>query len=421
MRIAPMAGPGMPTRLRASRLDREAGLFLRFVSQLAGQPISSEQVSRFRRSWRLLAATMGRRVPVASIFDHRIDGPGGQILLRIYTPEGPARLKPSFLWCHGGGFVVGDLDANDSICRSVARASQAVVVAVRYRLAPEHDLYAGREDFLAALNWIAEHGASLGVDTERLAIGGDSAGGNISAAVAQENLRRRGPNLQLQVLVYPATDLLAEFPSKCENAHGYFLTADFMDSLRPLIEQGEDLTDPWLSPALSSNLHGLPPALIVTAGFDPIRDDGLYYAAQLRAAGVPVELLHYPGQFHGFLNFDSIIGAARDALTRMGASLARAYRSDPPVDCSTEISDQAPGPCLLSHKMPAELLTAALLIGRSTRQLSGTTARRLSPEVANVAEFFLRPWWVPAALMRRTLTAYLNLPAAQQTYPPAPS
>jgi len=164
------------------------------------------------------------------------------------------------------------------------------------------------------------------------------------------------------------------------------------------------------------NLHDLPPALIVTAGFDPIRDDGLCYAAQLRAAGVPVELLHYPGQFHGFLNFDSIIGAARDALKRVGASLARAFRGDPPMDCSTEISDQAPGPCLLSHKMPAELLTAGLLIGRSTRQWSGAAARWLSPGVAKVAEFYLRPWWVPAALMRRTLTAYLNGPAAQQTY-----
>jgi len=407
----------MPTTPRADRLDREAGLFLRVVSPLVGQPIRSEQVSTFRRSWRLLAVTLGRRVPVASIVERRIDGPGGQITLRVYTPKGPAGLKPAFLWCHGGGFVVGDLDSNDAICRGVARAAQAVVVAVRYRLAPEHDLYAGREDFLAALNWVAEQGASIGIDPARLAIGGDSAGGNISAAVAQENLRRGGPNLQLQVLVYPATDLLAEFPSKSENGRGYFLTADFIDSLRPLIEQGKDLTDPWLSPALSSNLHGLPPALILTAGFDPIRDDGLCYAAQLRTAGVPVELLHYPGQFHGFLNFDSIIGAARDALTRMGASLARVFHCDPPVDCSTEISDQAPGLYLLPHKMPAELLTAALLIGRSTRQLSGTTARWLSPEFASVAEFSLRPWWVPAALMRRTLTTYVNLPAAQQTYP----
>jgi acetyl esterase len=270
-------------------------------------------------------------VPVESIVERRIDGPGGQILLRIYTPEGPVGLKPAFLWCHGGGFVAGDLDSNDAICRGVARAAQAVVVAVRYRLAPEHDLYAGREDFLAALNWVAENGASIWIDTTRVAIGGDSAGGNISAAVAQENLRRGGPNLKMQVLVYRATNLLAEFPSNAENARGYFISADLLDSLRPLIEQGKDLTDPWLSPGLSADLSRLPPALILTAGFDPIRN-GLYYAAQLRAAGIPVELLHYAGQFHGFLNFDSVIGAARDALTRIGSSLARVFRNDPAVN-----------------------------------------------------------------------------------------
>jgi len=161
--IAPIDSPGMPTLLRADRLDREAGLFLRLVAPFTGYPISHEPVGRSRRAWRLAAVTLGRRVPVESIVQRRIDGPGGQILLRIYTPQGPAGLKPAFLWCHGGGFVVGDLDSNDAICRGVARAAQAVVVAVRYRLAPEHDLYAGREDFLAALNWVAEHGASLRV------------------------------------------------------------------------------------------------------------------------------------------------------------------------------------------------------------------------------------------------------------------
>jgi acetyl esterase len=407
----------MPRTLRAGQLDREARLFLRIVSPFVGGSIDREQVSRRRRAWSLIAATFGRRVPVASVVERRIDGPGGQILMRIYRPEGAAGLRPAFLWCHGGGFVVGDLDANDSICRSVARAAQAVVVAVRYRLAPEHDLYAGREDFLAAVNWVAKHGASIGVDSARLAIGGDSAGGNIGSAVAQENLRRDGPNVQLQALVYPATDLLAEFPSKHENARGNLLTADFIDSLTPLIARGDDLTDPWLSPARRPDLRDLPPAVIVSAGFDPIRDDGLAYAARLRAAGVPVELLHYPGQFHGFLNFDSIIGAARDAQQRMGASLARAFRGEAPVDRTTEIADQAPGASPLSHKMLAELLTAALMINRSTRQITSSAAHWLSPSAASVAEFLLRPWWAPAAMMRRGLTARLNMPAAQQTYP----
>jgi len=234
--------------------------------------------------------------------------------------------------------------------------------------------------------------------------------------VAQENLRRGGPALKLQVLVYPATNLLAEFPSKFENAKGYLLTTDFIDSLGKLVEQGKDLTDPWLSPALSPDLRGLPPALIITAGFDPIRDDGLCYAAQLRAAKIPVELLHYAGQFHGFLNFDSVIGAARDALARMGASLACAFHDGLVPDCSIEISDRALGSGLAPHKLSAELLTAALLISRSTRQFSSAMASRVSPEVTSAAAAVLRPWWVPAALVRRTLTTYLNLPAAQQTY-----
>jgi acetyl esterase len=412
-----VVGPGMPTTLRASQLDREAGLLLRFVAPLAAQPVNLEQVGAVRRSWRALAAAFGRRVPVASIVERRIDSPGGQVVLRVYTPEDTTGPKPAFLWCHGGAFVVGDLDANDSICRGVARAAQAVVVAVRYRLAPEHDLYAGRQDFLTAVNWVAMHGASIGIDSTRLAIGGDSAGGNIAAAVAQENMRRGGPDVRLQALIYPSTDLTAEFPSKRENARGYLLTADFIDSLGPLIEQGQDLTDPRLSPARSTDLRGLPPALIITAGFDPIRDDGLSYAARLRAAEVPVELLHYPGQFHGFLNFDSIIGAARDAMTRMGASLTRAFRDEPSVDRSTEISDQAAGPSFLSHEALAEQLTAALLIGRSTQQLSGAVARRLSPEIANLAEVVLLPWSGPAALMQRVLMACVNPPTARQTYP----
>ena len=409
-------GLGLPATLRASALDREAALFLRVVSPFVGQAVTSAQVAKHRRSWSLVAKTFGRRVPMASVVERQIDGPGGEITLRIYTPEGPAGLKPAFLWCHGGGFVVGDLDANDSICRSVARAARSVVVAVRYRLAPEHSLYEGREDFLAALNWVAANGPSIGVDPTRLAVGGDSAGGNISSAVSLENLRRGGPKIGLQVLVYPATDLLAEFPSKQENARGYLLTADFMDSLGPIIHRGEDMTDPWLSPAHGAELEGLPPAVILTAGFDPIRDDGLAYAVKLREAGIPVELLHYPGQFHGFLNFDAIIGAARDAQARMGAALARVFRGEPALDCSVEVSESTL-PRLFPSRRQADYLTAALMIGRSARQLSSATARRLSPEAANLAEFLLRPWWVPAAVTRRTLTAYLNAPTAQKIYP----
>jgi acetyl esterase len=384
-------GSGMPQLLRADELDREAKLLLRILSPFLGRPVSREQITLVRQGFRFLAMMLGRRVPVASVVQHRIEGSAGPIDFRIYTPKGPSDLKPGFLWCHGGGFVVGDLDSTDAICRSVARAAKAVVVAVRYRLAPEHDLYAGREDFLAALNWIAEHGPSVGIDTTRLAIGGDSAGGNIAAAVAQETRRHGGPTLLSQVLVYPATNLIAEFPSKVENARGYLLTADFIDSLTPLIVHDRDLRDPWLSPAFCSDLR--------------------------RAAGVPVELLHYSGQFHGFLNFDSLIGAARDALARIGDSLALAYRGDKPADCTIEISDRVAASGAPAYRVAREVLAATFMANRTVRQLSTTTARLLLPTAASTLGFLLSPWWVPLAFGRRAVTAYLDLLAATQTYP----
>ena len=163
-----------------------------------------------RAVWRLTALAMGQRPPVASVTMQTIDGPAGSIEMRIFSPGRSAKPRPAFLWCHGGGFMVGGLDTADSICRTIARIADCVVIAVRYRLAPEHELTACREDFLAALQWVAKQGATLGIDTVRLAIGGDSAGGNICAAVAQHVAHHGGPKLSLQVLAYPATDLLED-------------------------------------------------------------------------------------------------------------------------------------------------------------------------------------------------------------------
>lgn len=415
---ADAAGSGMPRTLRADRLDREAEAFLKLANPFLGWAGGVEHVELLRRGWSSLAQALGRTVPVASVIDEVVETSAGQVAIRLYVPHGSADLRPAFLWCHGGGFVVGDLDANDSICRSVARASGAIVVAVRYRMAPEYSLYAGREDFLAALRWVASHGRAFGIDTARLAIGGDSAGGNISAAVAQENLRRGGPALLRQVLVYPATNLVAEFPSLHENARGYMLTADFIDTLKFLISNGEDLADPWLSPALARPdlLRELPPATVVTAGFDPIRDDGLGYAETLRRAQVDVELLHYPGQFHGFLNFDSIDSAARDAQDRIGHSLAATFAREPVADCTVEIGDRADGVAPAPPRL-AGGVTTAMVVGRLTRQWCGEAARMLSPEAAELAKTMLRPWWIPVAMARRTVTAYLNGPSAEQTYP----
>jgi acetyl esterase len=238
-----------------------------------------------------------------------IGGPAGPITLRIYSPDESAAQRPAFLWCHGGGFVVGEADSADAICRNIASLARVIVVSVRYRLAPEHDLYAGREDFLAALDWVSRNGATIGIDASRLAIGGDSAGGNIAAAVAQACARRGGPTIKLQVLAYPATNLHKDYPSKAENARGYLLTADTMDWMKSVFSVSIDLEDQWISPGIASDLRGMPPAIIVTAGFDPVRDDGLDYAAKLRAAECRSSF-PLSRTFSGFLNFDSILGPA---------------------------------------------------------------------------------------------------------------
>lgn len=414
---ASLTGVGMPQTLRARHLDREARSYLRFHNLLARRPVSSYPIGEMRELWRLLALALGRRVPVASAVEHRIDGPAGPIDLRIYRPRKQPGLAPGLLWCHGGGFVAGGLDTGDSICRNLARAAGAIVVSVRIRLAPEHDLYAGREDFLAALDWVAKEGASVGVDGSLLAVGGDSAGGNIAAAAAQECTRRGGPPLRLQVLAYPATNLRDHHPSKNENAKGYFLTAEFVDWVTPLIAGSLDLADPRLSPAFSPDLRGLPPALIVSAGFDPIRDDGLHYAARLRAAGIPVELLHYAGQFHGFLNFDALVGAARDALKRIGQSLAGAFRRDACADRTIEIADRRSRVRVLDASV--ELAIATLVVGRSMQQWSGLLLRLLAPRAASALRLVLRPWSRPVACVQRGVTSQLARPAVRQTYPVA--
>jgi acetyl esterase len=364
-----------------------------------------------------MALALGRREPVAAVTDHEIPGPSGQILLRVFHPEGGGSARPGFLWCHGGGFLVGSTDSADSICRQIARASGIVVASAHYRLAPEHDLYAGREDVLATLQWIAEHGATIGIDATRLAIGGDSAGGNIAAAVAQEAVRRGHPPLKLQVLAYPATCIGRDYPSKAENATGYFLTAQNMDWMKRVIAASLDLEDQWLSPGCTKDLHGMPPALIVTAGFDPLRDDGLDYAAKLRDAGVPVELLHYPGQFHGFLNFDSILSAGRDGLERIGNALAAALHQVPAPDRTIEITAHDERQRSRLRTAARDVTAAAMMAWESAEQWVDTGLELAAPPLSRLYRPLLGPWLLPGAWVREQLGSRLERLEAKQTHP----
>lgn len=412
---------GMPHVRRADRPDRDARAFLRMLNMATRlRPVERYSLRELREVWRLTAQALSQDIPVATVSESIIDGPDGPIELRIFKPDITDQPLPAFLWCHGGGFVVGGLDTAESICRSTTHHANCISIAVRYRLAPEHDLAAGREDCLAALQWVAQHGATLGIDTSRLAIGGDSAGGNICAAVVQQALRNGGPSLCLQVLAYPATDLLQEFASLAENADGFMITDNLLGQIKQTVAgsfDSLDPEDPWLSPRRSKDMRGLPPAMVISAGFDPIRDDGLDYTARLRAAGVSVELLHYAGQFHGFLNFDAIIGAGHDALRRIGDSLAAAFRAESAPDRTVEITDATlTQPSSLCGAM-GELATSSLMTWVATERWSSTLLRQVSPMSASAARWLLQPLCMPLNRMRSGLIARLDRRAAHQTYP----
>ncbi len=268
----------------------------------------------------------GERVAVAAVTERTVPGPAGAIPIRIYKPR-VAEDLPILLFCHGGGWVLGDLETHDRLCRLLAIGADCLVVAVDYRLAPEDPFPAAPEDCYAALAWVAAHGASLGGDPTRIAIGGESAGGNLSAVVALMARDRQGPRLCYQLLLYPVTDLVAlETESYNEFATGHSLEkasmAWFIDHY---LADPADASNPYASPLHAPDLAGLPPAAVITAGFDVLRDEGDAYAAKLAAAGVPVTHKCYDGFIHGFYVMTGAITAARPAVDEASALLRQAF------------------------------------------------------------------------------------------------
>lgn len=319
------SGPAGPGELRAARPDPDVRRLLWQLNLWPARLSGPHVVEDGRRDWQLAIKAFGSRQPVRSVREHTIDGPGGPLRLRIYTPSSGSTPRPLIAYFHGGGFIVGDLYTAGCACRALANATGATVAGVQYRLAPEHPLEAGREDCLAAVEWLAANAGALGADPAKLTVAGDSAGGTLAAAVAQASAEHRGPRLAAQLLLYPATDMLSDYPSNRENAEGYLLTRARLEWVRREIGRASDLADPRLSPLHAPDLSQVAPAIVVTAGYDPIRDEGLAYAERLRASGVPVLGMHYPGQIHGFMSFDRVLLGARDAFHRIGHALRRTW------------------------------------------------------------------------------------------------
>lgn len=293
----------------------------------SGLPKLHEQPpAEAREAIRQITAMSLPAAELASVADRRIPGPAGEIPIRVYTPKGGTAPRPVVVFFHGGGWVIGDLESHDAPCRQLANAVPALVVAVDYRLAPEHKFPAAPEDCWAAVRWVADNAGSLGGDPTRLAVCGDSAGGNLSAVVALMARDRGGPKLAAQVLVYPATDLTCDSPSHVTNGKGYFLEAEMMAwFIGHYVRSAADRTDPYASPIRAKDLAGLPPAVVVTAEFDPLRDEGEAYARRLREAGVPVEQRRYDGMIHGFFSMDAVFPEAGQAIALAAEGLRKAF------------------------------------------------------------------------------------------------
>jgi acetyl esterase len=271
---------------------------------------------------------MGANEPVHQVRDLRIPGPGGEIPIRIYAPD-ISKPAPALVYFHGGGWVLGDLDSHDHVCRSLANLTPCVVLSVDYRLAPEAKFPAAAEDSYAAFEWIAANTGELGIDPHRIAVGGDSAGGNLAAVISLMARDRKGPKPVYQVLIYPATDMRMISASMEENADGPLLTKAAMAWFIEHYLRGEnDKLDPLASPMLAADLTGLPPAFILTAECDPLRDEGEDYGRKLEKAGVAVGVTRYAGMPHGFFSFGGALNTAVQAMTDTTTRLSKAFQSE---------------------------------------------------------------------------------------------
>lgn len=313
---------GRPVVIDGKRLDPEMQLMLRSM-KLSGPPVESLPMSKARAAIEANSRAAGGRPSIGAVTDRSIPGPNGDLTLRFYTPRGLSGPSPALVYLHGGGFVYGSIDSHDSLCRTLAEQAQVRVISVDYRLAPEHPFPSAPDECWAAWTWITENAVGLGIDPDHIAIGGDSAGANLATVVAQEAVRRKAAVPAFQLLIYPVVDFTRDFRSEELFGEGFFLTNEFMRVARENYLTGhEDVADPRVSP-LQGTAKGQPPAAIVTAGFDPLLDQGGLYAEFLRDGGVAVDHWCEEGLIHGYANLTAVGSSAPKAIARLSAALQR--------------------------------------------------------------------------------------------------
>jgi acetyl esterase len=311
------------------QLDPQARALLARIQ--AANPIPYAQLGPVaaRDLYRISRASLAPAAPeVALVEDLVVPGPGGTVRVRHYRPHGSTESEtlPALVFFHGGGHTIGDLETHDVACRSLANAARSAVFAVDYRLAPEHRFPAAVEDAIAATRWVAASCDALRIDGARIAVGGDSAGGNLAAVVALALRDAGGPPLALQVLVYPAVDLRAEHPSHFAYGDGHLLTRESILWFRSQYLADPGQANDWrASPLLAADLSGLPPAYVVTAGFDPLVDEGEAYAERLASSGVRVTYECFTGMIHGFLLMGGVLAAANHAIQRAALLMRIAF------------------------------------------------------------------------------------------------
>lgn len=302
-------------------LTAQARRLLDRFEEVGVRPFDEIGVLRARATVAASVSLQGAPEEVERVADLLVAGSEGELPARLYHPGGDGH-PPLLVYFHGGGWVTGSVDVADAPCRALANATGCAVVSVEYRLSPETKFPGPAEDCHAATRWLAEHAGALGADPRRLVLCGDSAGANLAAAVTLMIRDRGGPDVALQVLMYPTLAPIAhrELDSHRDNAEGYGLRRSEMEWFwGHYLRRPEDGTDPYAAPLLAPDLSGLPPALLVIPEFDVLRDEGLAYAQRLRGAGVPVEVLEYPGLIHGFFWMGRVLDEAR----HVSAEIAR--------------------------------------------------------------------------------------------------